>query len=78
MYFVYLLKRGNTKEIYYGYTNDLNRRLGEHSKVDNKWKLIYYEAYLSEVDAKNREKKLKDYGQSRNHLKGRIKHSLEF
>ena len=39
-------------------------------------KLIYYEAYLSEKDAKDREFKLKRFAGSYTHLKHRIKNSL--
>ncbi len=77
MYFVYILKNEQSNELYYGYTINLERRLGEHNTGNNKWKLVYYEAYLSELDAKGREKKLKHYGQSRNHLKNRIRRSLQ-
>jgi predicted GIY-YIG superfamily endonuclease len=76
MYYVYLLKNEKTKEIYYGYTNDLDRRLLEHN-MGHKWKLIYYEAYLSESDATTREIKLKHYGQTRTRLKNRLKESLK-
>ncbi len=76
MYFVYLLKNEITNELYYGYTNDLERRLKERN-LNAKWKLIYYEAFASDLDARERERKLKDYGQSRNHLKNRLKRSLQ-
>lgn len=75
MYFVYLLKNEENNEIYYGYTNNLERRLHEH--INGNWKLIYYEAYLSELDARDREKKLKHYGQGRKYLKNRLKRSLQ-
>lgn len=39
-------------------------------------KLVYYEAYLREKDARNRERKLKQYGKAIQILKGRIKESL--
>jgi len=74
MYYVYVLKNKINQELYFGYTNNLERRIKEHSQAN---KLVYYEAYLSEKDARNREMKLKDYGQSRAHLKGRLKESLE-
>ena len=74
MYYVYVLKNAIGK-LYYGYTNDLRRRLEEHQRNDN-WKLIYYEAYLSEKDARNREMKLKKFGQSIKHLRNRIPYSL--
>ena len=74
MYFVYVLKNPSG-ELYYGYTNNPERRISEHIKESN-WKVIYYEAYLSEKDARDRERKLKHYGQSRTHLKMRIKNSF--
>lgn len=78
MHFVYVLKNGKTNELYYGYTNNLERRIKEHCAncANGKFKLIYYEAYTSKLDARERERKLKHYGQSRNHLKNRIKRSL--
>jgi putative endonuclease len=76
MHFVYVLINNKNKEIYYGYTNNIERRLEEHNK-DGSWKLVYYEAYLEELDARDRERKLKYYGQSRNHLKNRLKRSLQ-
>ena len=68
MYYAYILKNKMTNEIYYGYTDNLERRFKEHN-VSDEWKVVYYEAYLSEKDARARENKLKDYGQSRFHLK---------
>lgn len=76
MFYVYILRNVNTNEIYYGYTNNLERRFKQHNS-DNDLKLVYYEAYLSEIDARNRENKLKYYGQTRTHLKRRLKYSLE-
>ena len=76
MFYTYCLQNKKNKELYYGYSNDLKRRLTEHRQVDKKWILIYYEAYRSENDARKREKKLKHYGQSRTHLKRRISESL--
>jgi len=76
MHYVYVLKNEDTKGLYYGYTNNLERRFNEHN-CNQQWKLIYYEAYLLESDARKRETKLKHYGQSRTTLKGRFKESLE-
>ncbi len=77
MYFVYLLRNKKSNEFYYGYTSNLEQRIREHNNPDEKWKLVYYEAYTSELDARQREKKLKHYGQSRNHLKNRLCNSLQ-
>ena len=83
MYYVYVLRSLKTSELYYGYTSDLRKRLKEHNQGRNKstkysgpWQLVYYEAYLSQADAKEREYHLKRYGQARTHLKRRIKHCI--
>jgi len=81
MYYVYLIKN-ERGELYYGFTGDLSKRLDQHnnsesfSTAKHRWRLIYYEAYLDKMDAKNREKKLKHYGQSISHLKRRLNKSL--
>jgi len=77
MHYVYILKNRKTGELYYGYTNNPNRRIDEHNRDGNEWKLVYYEAYASEGDARERERKLKKYGQTRTCLKRRLKDSLE-
>ncbi|MEK7187000.1 MAG: GIY-YIG nuclease family protein [Patescibacteria group bacterium] len=74
MYYVYCLRNKKDKSFYYGYTSDLKRRIKEHGSL---WQLVYYEAYLAEPDARLRERKLKDYGQARSKLKGRISESLK-
>ena len=75
MYYVYLLKNCTNKKLYYGYTSDLERRVVEHNKRQD-WELVYYEAYKSEGDARNREKRLKYYAQALTALKVRLKQSL--
>lgn len=64
MYYVYVLK--NPKQFYTGSTNNLQRRIAEHSgnkvfstKNRGPWTLVYYEASLFEKDARLREKYLK-------------------
>ncbi len=37
---------------------------------------VYYEAYLAEKDARERERMLKHYGASLGHLKARIRNSM--
>jgi len=83
MYYVYVLKSIKDDKLYIGYTTDLKRRLKEHNTLSSKatkprlpLKLVYYEAYLSEKDAKEREFKLKRFSGSYTHLKHRIKNSL--
>jgi len=75
MYYVYLIKNQKTKETYIGYTDNLKRRFKEHKEKEPD--LIYYEAYKSEADARNREKKLKQRGQTARRLKEGLKNSLQ-
>ena len=82
MYYVYVIV-SEEGEKYIGYTSDLRRRLKEHREGRNmstrgrKWKLVYYEAYLSREDAFRREKKLKQRGRSRQILYERLRGSIE-
>ena len=66
MFYVYCLQSKKEKELYFGYTHDLKKRLLEHNSRRNistkrylPWKLIYYEACILESDARRREKYLK-------------------
>ena len=70
MYYVYILQVENNK-LYIGFTGDLKSRIKQHKKK-KQCKLIYYEAYLSEKCARNRERKLKYYGSAWRGLKKRI------
>ena len=70
MHYTYILIRGND-EWYIGFTNDLKRRVSEHKKKYN-CRLVYYESYSSEKLARERERKLKNYGSARRALKKRI------
>ena len=83
MYYVYLLKSKKDNKLYIGFTNDLERRILEHNQGLNfstkhrrPLSLIYYEAYGSSKDAKNRENKLKKFKNSYAELKKRIFYSL--
>jgi len=76
MYYVYVLKNVRTDKLYYGYSNNLKRRLSEHNKEET-WELIYYEAYKAESDARRRERGIKNSGQAISALKSRIKESLK-
>jgi putative endonuclease len=79
MFYVYVLQNEKRDQIYIGYTEDLKRRYAEHQQLQRHtgWKLIYYEAFLSQKDAMQRERKLKSYGAALSGLKKRIARSLE-
>lgn len=79
MFYVYCLESKKNQELYFGYTNDLKRRVKEHNDGLNlstkkyiPLTLIYYEACMSEKDAIRREKYLKKT-QGQRMLKLRLK-----
>lgn len=81
MHYVYVLQ-ARDKSLYFGYTSNLRRRLREHQTGRSKytkgmvWKLVYYESYASESDARKREERIKLHGQAKAQLKRRIKDCL--
>lgn len=82
MYYVYILLMDN-KQLYTGYTNDLERRIAEHeashvssTKLKRPVKLIHYEAYTKESDARRREKFLKK-SEGKKYLKQQIRDLLK-
>jgi len=82
MFYVYLLKSLKDDNLYIGFTNDLQRRMEKHNsgkvfstKSRAPFKLIYYEAYLSESEARKREHNLKLRANAFNQLKRRIAES---
>ncbi len=77
MYYVYILKHPTEDRIYIGFSTDLRSRMQDHKSVHRDWKLAYYEAYASELDARERERRLKDYGNVKRLLKKRIMRSLQ-
>lgn len=84
MFYVYILKSEKFKELYVGSTNDLKKRIikhnnGEVSSTKSKipYKLVYYEAFGAESDARRRENMLKCRGQARRQLLARIKDTLK-
>ena len=84
MYYVYLLQsRMKPAQFYLGSTNDLKRRFADHNNKKSistaryaPWRLIYYEAFLVEKDAREREHRLKHHGKGMSELKKRLHHSL--
>ncbi len=79
MYYVYLLKDEDDK-IYIGYSINLKERIKAHlsKKVRTTMKmkrprLIYYEAYYEKKLAKERERRLKDFGSAYQGLMRRLR-----
>jgi putative endonuclease len=69
-YYVYILQSKKDNSLYIGYTSDLIKRFKQHNTGESQatkpfrpYKLIFYEAFLNRIDAKNREIYLKSgYG----------------
>ncbi len=66
MYYMYILRSEESANYYVGYSADLRKRVEQHKnqqtrfgKQHKKLDLIYYEAYLTEQQARAREAKLK-------------------
>lgn len=79
MHYVYVLQSEQNGQFYIGITKDVRQRLNQHnaglSDYTSKfrpWKLIYFEAYVNEVLARQRESKLKNHGKGFQELKKRI------
>ncbi|PIP17987.1 MAG: excinuclease ABC subunit C [Parcubacteria group bacterium CG_4_10_14_0_8_um_filter_35_7] len=84
MFYFYLLKSLKDKDLYSGYTDNLDQRFKDHNAdrvVSTKNRrpliLIYYEAYKSEKDARNRERQIKRRAGALISLKRRLKNSLK-
>ncbi|MEK7178327.1 MAG: GIY-YIG nuclease family protein [Patescibacteria group bacterium] len=83
MYYFYVLQSKKDEDLYSGYTNDLQERFKDHNSgrvISTKNRrplfLVYYEAYRSEDDAREREKQVKKRAKAFISLKRRFKNSL--
>jgi len=79
MHYIYILFSQKDGKLYIGYTPNLKARIKKHNsgyvlatKNRRPLKLIYYEAYMTQADAKRREKFLKG-GKGREELKIQLK-----
>ncbi len=82
MFYVYVLKEIERERFYIGSTGDLRKRVAGHnqgksqSTRNRQWQLVYYEAYLTEPAARQRELQLKQHGKVKQTLMQRIKSNL--
>lgn len=84
MFYVYVLKSKKDDMLYTGSTKDLKDRFIKHNKglvnstrERRPFELVYYEAYKSEKDARDREHNLKLRANALSQLKRRIKECLK-
>ena len=82
MYYIYILFSEKDKQLYTGFSPDLKSRLKAYingfvkaTKHRRPLKLVYYESYVNELDARRREKYLKG-GNGRGELKIQLKEIL--
>ena len=83
MHYVYLLVEAETRRIYIGYTSNLRQRIADHkagkgckTTGNGNWELVYHEAFLSKMDAMERERKLKHHGSAKRKLFERLSRTL--
>lgn len=81
---MYILKSRKNNSLYFGSTGDLKKRFKEYnqglSRYTNMYRpyeLVYYEAYKSDRDARQREKSLKYRRNAWTQLKMRIMESIK-
>ena len=79
MYYVYIIFSDKLQKKYIGFSTDLKNRIKEHNKgkcvsttKGKPWKLVYYEAFVSEKDARREELFLKT-GKGRERIKYLLK-----
>jgi len=84
MFFVYILESEQDGSYYIGSTKNLRRRIYEHNKGKSfatkrkaPFNIIYYEAYVSEKDARHREHNLKLRSRAFAQLKKRLEDTLK-
>lgn len=81
-YYIYVLESEKDRNFYVGFTNNLHRRMKEHTegmvqstKNRRPVRLVYWEGCLDQNDATIREKYLKTAWGKR-YIKNRLKHYL--
>lgn len=79
MFYFYILHSTKDKKLYYGFSSDLKKRFQDHAngnvhatKNRRPLKLMYYEAYEKEEQARKREKEVKVSGRIRKEIKERL------
>jgi putative endonuclease len=84
MWTFYVLQHSVTKELYFGFTGNIQKRIAQHNggmqtatrRRNGEWILVYREEYRSEEDARLREERIKHHGSAKHELKKRIQHCL--
>ncbi len=83
MYSVYVIQHTESKQFYFGRTNNLRKRIEQHNasrtkstiRKSGEWILVYAEAYREKADAVKREARIKQHGRAKQELLKRIEFS---
>ncbi len=82
-FYTYILQSLKNNSLYIGYTSDLRKRFKQHNDGESQatkpyrpYILIFYEAFLNRIDAKDRELYLKS-GYGRKTINGLLKKYLK-
>ena len=83
MFYVYIICNNKNKRVYKGFTKDLKSRLKEHNngrvkstKSYKPWRLLYYESFVNETDARKEELFLKS-GKGKERVKYLLENTLK-
>ena len=83
VFYFYVLQSIRDRNLYFGYSEDLRKRVKDHNggrvpatKNRRPMECVYYEAYKSEKDARERERQIKRRAKAHIGLKRRLNHSL--
>jgi putative endonuclease len=83
MFYFYVLRFTKNNKLYYGFTEDLRKRIRDHKSGNSnftsrngQFELIFYEAYINKNDAMEAERYFKS-GHGREILREKLKHYLE-
>ena len=84
MHYVYVLQALDDSDVFYlGFSSNLKQRVRMHnaganvSTARHQWRVVYYEAYVSEDAARRREMTLKRSNSMRSRLMNRVRSSLQ-
>ena len=78
MFYTYVLRSRKNQKLYYGYTNNLEKRIVEHdsgkddfTRHNGPWDLVYFEEFTLKTEALKQERFFKS-GKGREYVRGKL------